>query len=107
MEKVWNLLVSATVRGNSLWTTRGNAVGESVEPVREGQLKVLQWARANGCPWNEETSEWAAKEGRLEVLQWAIANGCPWDKQTCKKSATSRKQMLKWLEEMPQDSSRC
>jgi hypothetical protein len=39
---------------------------------------VLQWARENGCPWDEETCYWAAHGGHLEVLQWVRANGCPW-----------------------------
>ena len=38
---------------------------------------MLQWARANGCPWDEETCTFAAKKGHNEVLQWAIENGCP------------------------------
>jgi hypothetical protein len=38
---------------------------------------VLQWARANGCPWNEDTCYWAVEHGHLEVLHWALANGCP------------------------------
>ena len=40
---------------------------------------MLQWARANGCPWNVWTCAGAAERGHLEVLQWARANGCPWD----------------------------
>ena len=41
---------------------------------------MLQWARANGCEWDEVTCYYAAKGGHLEVLQWARANGCPWHK---------------------------
>lgn len=63
----------------------------------------LQWARANGCPWdkmqwqlaaatltwcsgwlcangcppNEHACELAAGMGHLAVLQWLRANGCP------------------------------
>jgi hypothetical protein len=43
-----------------------------------GHLEVLQWVRANGCPWDGWTCSWAAKGGHLEVLQWVRANGCPW-----------------------------
>ena len=42
-------------------------------------VPLLQWARANGCPWNEITSAYVAKYGHLNVLQWARVNGCPWD----------------------------
>ena len=45
-------------------------------------LEVLQWARQNGCPWDEETCEAAATGGHLEVLRWARQNGCPWDEET-------------------------
>ena len=52
--------------------------------MKWGQLEVLQWARANGCPWDVlSICEYAAKGGHLEVLQWARDNGCPWNKQEC------------------------
>ena len=34
-----------------------------------GLLGVLQWARANSCPWDEKTCAVAAKFGNLRVLQ--------------------------------------
>jgi hypothetical protein len=40
---------------------------------------VLQWLRANGCPWNGTTCEGAALLGHREVVQWALDNGCEWD----------------------------
>ena len=46
-----------------------------------GHFQVLQWARANGCPWNAKTCEQAAMGGHLEILQWAHANSCPWDEK--------------------------
>jgi hypothetical protein len=38
---------------------------------------VLQWARENHCPWDQDTCEFAADYGELEVLRWAIEHGCP------------------------------
>jgi hypothetical protein len=32
---------------------------------------------------DEETCEAAASEGYLHILQWAIANGCPWNIKKC------------------------
>lgn len=64
----------------------GPEPGLSMEPshvlfcCRRG---VLQWARANGCPWNEETCSSAARGGHLGVLQWARRHGCPWNAATC------------------------
>ena len=40
---------------------------------------MLLWARANSCPWDKGTCEWAAHGGHLELLQWARANDCPSD----------------------------
>jgi hypothetical protein len=51
--------------------------------VDEGHLKVLQYLRANGCPWDKsmrENAEDVAGDGDNEVsklLEWARANGCP------------------------------
>ncbi|KAG5189319.1 hypothetical protein JKP88DRAFT_353151 [Tribonema minus] len=49
----------------------------------KGHLELLQWARANECPWNEQTCSCAAAGGHLELLQWARANAYPWDVETC------------------------
>ncbi|KAG5178057.1 hypothetical protein JKP88DRAFT_330616 [Tribonema minus] len=54
-----------------------------------GHLELVWWlwARANGCPWNESTTQSAAAGGHLEVLQWACANGCFWDEWLCSVAA--------------------
>lgn len=31
-----------------------------------------------GCVWNSNTVRAAARTGHWEVLEWARANGCPW-----------------------------
>ena len=51
--------------------------------AKHGSLKVLQWARANGCPWDERTCISAAEGGHLHILQWARANDCSWDRWVC------------------------
>jgi hypothetical protein len=38
---------------------------------------VLQWARANGCPWDKTTLSVARAMDHFEMVNWAIANGCP------------------------------
>ena len=48
-----------------------------------GQLEVLQWAREQGCPWDDEICAAAAAQGHLQVLQWARAQDCPWNKAVC------------------------
>ena len=50
-----------------------------------GQLEVLQWLRAEGCPWDFRTfaaaQVAARKEGagadEAELLEWVRENGCP------------------------------
>ncbi len=48
---------------------------------------MIQWARSQGCPWDEGTCDNAARGGHLGVLQWARSQGCPWDAWTCVKAA--------------------
>jgi hypothetical protein len=38
---------------------------------------VLQWLRANGCPWDARTCTRAEAGGHTELLRWSRANGCP------------------------------
>jgi hypothetical protein len=68
--------------------------------AKNGRLKILQWARENGCPWNEVTCCYAAAHGHLEFLQWARENGCPWDEWTCSNAALNgHLKVLKWARE--------
>ena len=48
----------------------------------------------------------AAEGGHLEVLQWARANGCPWSKWDCKVEASTNEcwETLEWIERMSDDS---
>ena len=80
------------------------------EAAAKGQLEVLKWLRANGCPWDEQTCASAAQAGHLEVLQWARANGCPWDKYTCSEAAENgHLEVLQWAHanECPWDWVQC
>ena len=62
---------------------------------------MLQWARANGCPWNKWTCMYAAQGGYLEVLQWLRANGCPWNRIFCAWMAkdNDHQVVVAWLNE--------
>ena len=46
-------------------------------------LAVLQWARENGCEWDERTCVVASRRGHVEVLKWALSHGCPWNPDVC------------------------
>ena len=63
-----------------------------------GHLAVLQWLRANGCDWSAGTCTAAARGGHLAVLQWARANGCDWNPNACRVAAKGgHLATLKWL----------
>ena len=55
-----------------------------------GHIECLKYAHENGCPWNEDTSFWAAfnREGSgyngqfEECLVYLYDNGCPGDEYT-------------------------
>ena len=47
-----------------------------------GHLEVLQWARANGCPWDADTCVAAVDEQRHDVFLWARENDCPMNDNT-------------------------
>ena len=51
--------------------------------AKGGHLDILQYLRANGCPWDEWTCARAANNGHLDILQYAHENGCPWNELTC------------------------
>ena len=63
---------------------------------------MLQWARENGCPWDEETCSEAASGGHLETLKWARENGCPWNIEAVRANAAwgGHLEMLEWLRSM-------
>ena len=74
------------------------------------QLKILKWARENGCPWDAGTCSCAAQNGHFEILKWARENGCPWDAMTCSNAAQSGHfEILKWAREngCPWDKYTC
>jgi hypothetical protein len=50
-----------------------------LECSKNRHLKVIQWARANGCDWDESTCEKAVSGGHLNVIQWVRADGYPWN----------------------------
>jgi len=43
-----------------------------------GSVELLAWAKASGCPWNENVVNFPAKYGQLEGLIWAMEHDCTW-----------------------------
>ena len=50
-------------------------------------MEVLQWLRAEGCPWDWTTCQYAVQQRHVEVLRWARENGCPWHDYTRDRAA--------------------
>lgn len=46
-------------------------------------MPLLQWALADGYKFKIETTSFLALRGNLKVLQWARANDCPWNNCMC------------------------
>ena len=80
----------------------------------ENILNYLIYAHENGCPWNENTCEYAAKNGHLECLKYvhdnSIGVSCPWDEYTCSYAAKNgHLESLKYAHEngCPWDEDTC
>ena len=68
--------------------------------AKAGNLAMLQWMRAQGCPWDESTTYAAAQKGNIEILRWARSQGCPLNKENCRRSYLYMKREIKrWIEE--------
>ena len=67
--------------------------------ANNGYIVLLQWLRANGCPWDRDVCASAAKGGHLEILKWARENGARWYKGKCLKLAVENKdeKMIEWI----------
>jgi hypothetical protein len=62
--------------GSAWETCKGDGKDLCSIAASGGHLAVLEWARADGCPWDTHTCSKAAAKGHLHVLQWARANDC-------------------------------
>ena len=52
------------------------------------KLELLKWVREEKkCEWDEETIIVAANLGNLDILKYCFANGCPCDEETEQKAA--------------------
>lgn len=46
-------------------------------------LDLLQWARANGCPWDRSTGYKAEGDGHIDAFEWALSTGRLRDHENC------------------------
>ncbi|CAM9392657.1 unnamed protein product [Ectocarpus sp. 4 AP-2014] len=66
-----------------------------------GSLAALIWAKQRGHGWDRGVCSLATERGDLRMLTWARDHGCPWDKDTCSKTAANCGQcaVLKWIKD--------
>ena len=98
----WILLQWA--RGNGCpWNaeTCANIALNAVPKTVNFPLQMLEWARTEGCEWDQRTCSNAGLSGNLPLLQYARANDCPWDPvQTCANAALKGHwHILQWVRE--------
>ena len=55
--------------------------------ARSGNLELVKWLRANGCPWDANACHVAVRRGHVRVLRWARENGCKWTAATRDRAA--------------------
>jgi hypothetical protein len=67
-------------------------------------LPVLQFLRAQGCPWDETLSRAAARRGNLEMLRWLQQHGCPWRAYSILDEAASsgNVELTAWVKQQPE-----
>jgi hypothetical protein len=59
--------------------------------AQTNKLELLKWVReVKKCEWDEDTINNAAYEGNLEMLKYCFANGCPYDEQESCCQATGK-----------------
>ena len=76
------------------------------EVAHTNKLELLKWVReVKKCEWDEKTIKNAVRMGNLEMLKYCFANGCPCDEETEQQEATclaarfGRVEILKYLVE--------
>ena len=71
------------------WGFARFAMDENVmmHAARSGNLELVKWLRANGCPWDAHACHVAVRRGHVRVLRWARENGCKWTAATRDRAA--------------------
>ena len=65
--------------------------------ARDGNLKILKWARENGIPWGYFTYNIVAFHTKMEILNFLSENNCPYNRDICTIAACNNDlELLKW-----------
>jgi len=52
-----------------------------IDAAYNGNLCNIKWLHSIGCPWNEDTFNYAIINGNLENIKWLFYKGCPYNKE--------------------------
>ena len=66
--------------------------------AENGNIDILKWLRAQGCPWSESTLGAAAMNGHTDIVHWAFFHDAPYNNLTCACAARGgHLHILLWL----------
>ena len=88
-------------KNRSLWPGWWDERWFCYKGAKTNKLELLKWAREEKkCEWDDRTINVAAGQGNLEMVKYCIANGCPFYEDACASAAGNGKlECLKYLHE--------
>jgi hypothetical protein len=98
LEFAWDNVQWGTIRRNGLVI---NQPWFCVSVARTNKLELLKWIREEKkCGWSPSTIGAAAQRGNLDMIKYCVANGCPFTTDACAHAAANGQlECLKYLHE--------
>jgi hypothetical protein len=69
----------------------------AISASETGDLDELKRLRVEGLEWSPDICRAAASHGHLKLLQWARNNGCPWNRQECMRMSSCYDDVNHWI----------
>ena len=86
----------------SLWPSYWDETWFCSRVAETNKLELLKWVREEKkCKWDYRMIRTAASQGNLEMVKYCVANGCPIGERACENAAENgRLEVLKYLREV-------